>query len=99
MNFGSELQKFRQESGCTQQELSQAVCVSNTFISKLENSANRSPPSLSLFFRLMERLGVPRDKHPRLWRAAKVSGDAVKVNLVGMDDQQRMALSEFIKRL
>lgn len=58
--FASQiLKEARQEEGITQQELAEKVGSTKSYISKIENGAVE--PSIGLYTRLMEALGLQMD--------------------------------------
>ncbi len=56
MRLGEKIKSVRQHKGMTQPELSEAVGIEQSYLSKLENG--KSIPSEELFERLMEVLGI-----------------------------------------
>ncbi|WP_373600220.1 helix-turn-helix transcriptional regulator [Paraclostridium bifermentans] len=59
-NFISNLKKYRQFNGLTQEELANKVNVRRETIARLENA--KYNPSLELAFRIAKELDTPIDK-------------------------------------
>lgn len=67
--IGTNIGRFRRESGMTQEELAEAVDLSSDYISHLEALGTLKAPSLDTLIAISEALDIP------LYRLVMMEGD------------------------
>jgi len=94
--IGAHLREARNTVGLTQEQLAEKVNVGTTYISDIERGAKF--PSLSLFIKIVDALGVSSDFVLRGEIEAGKNSlyDDIAQKLDGLTPKQRLAVAELI---
>ena len=96
MKIGGFLRELRKEKELTQEQLAEKVGIGTTYISDIERGAKF--PSLSLFIKIVDALGVSSDFILRgeIEAGKNCVYDDITKKLDGLTPKQRLGVAELI---
>ena len=94
--MGARLREARKRANLTQDQLAEKLCIGTTYISDIERGAKF--PSLSLFIKLMDALGVSSDYilSGEIEAGKNCVYDDITKKLDALTPKQRLAVSELV---
>lgn len=94
--IGARLKEARNRCGVTQEQLAEKVGIGTTYISDIERGAKF--PSLSLFIRIIDALGISSDYVLRgeIEAGKNCVYDEITSKLEGLSPKQRLAVAKLI---